>query len=291
MLSVPLQAILLSILIHTLWGGNPIAAKLGFEVFPPAWSAFIRFVLGIATIALWCLYKGHRLWPQRYEWVPIIKIGSLFTLQILLMNIGFSLTSGINGAILISTNPLFAALFAHLLISSDRLTMTRSVGLIIAFCGVCLTLIQSTQHGFSIGVTGDWICIASACLLGFRLIASANVMKQVDPFRLALWQMMFSLPFYAAIGIMTETILWSAFSYTVVLGLLYQGVIVAGLGFMASLWLISRYKPSVMTGFSFLSPVSGVLLAAILLGESISSLVIAGTALVAVGMVLITVRS
>lgn len=291
MLSVPLQAILLSVLIHTLWGGNPIAAKIGLEVFPPAYSALIRFVLGIATIALWCHYRGHRLWPQRHEWTPILIIGSLFTLQILLMNIGFSLTSGINAAVLISTNPLFAALFAHLLISSDRLTIRRTVGLIIAFCGVCLTLIQSTSDGFSMGTTGDWICLASACLLGFRLIASANVMKKVDPFRLALWQMMFSLPFYAAIGFMTETIHWPAFSYTVVLGLLFQGVIVAGLGFMASLWLISRYQPSVMTSFSFLSPVSGVILAAMLLGETINSLVIAGTALVAIGMVLITTRN
>ena len=52
MLTVPLQAILLSVVIHTLWGGNPVAAKFGLEMFPPAWSALIRFVLGILTITL-----------------------------------------------------------------------------------------------------------------------------------------------------------------------------------------------------------------------------------------------
>ncbi|OED37076.1 hypothetical protein AB833_24875 [Chromatiales bacterium (ex Bugula neritina AB1)] len=278
-------------LIHILWGGNPIGAKFGLEVFPPAWSAFIRFLFGVATIALWCWYRGHRLWPDKKEWLPILSIGSLFTLQIYLMNVGFNQTTGINGAILISTNPLFAALFAHLMLTDDRLTTMRSVGLMIAFGGVCLTLIQTTGEIVSFGTTGDWICLASAALLGYRLIASANIMRQVDPFRLALWQMVVSLPFYLVIGLTSETIIWSAFSFQAISGLVYQGIIVAGLGFMASLWLISKYKPSVMTGFNFLSPVSGVLLAGLLLGETISLTAIAGTALVATGMVLITLRS
>ncbi len=291
LLSVPLQAILVSVLIHTLWGGNPIGGKFGLEVFPPAWSALIRFLFGIATIMLWCLYRKHRLWPQAHEWGPIFKIGVLFTLQIFLMNTGFNHTSGINASILISTNPLFAALFAHLMIEGDRLTPMRGLGLLIAFSGVCLTLIQAVGDNLSFGNLGDWICLTSACLLGFRLIASANVMRQVDPFRLAIWQMVVSLPFYLLIGLSTETINWPALSIAAVLGLAYQGVIVAGLGFMVSLWLISKYRPSVMTGFNFLAPVSGVLLAALLLGETITLMAVTGTALVAAGMVLIALRS
>ena len=290
MLTVPLQAILLSVVIHTLWGGNPVAAKFGLEMFPPAWSALIRFVLGILTITLWCWYHGHRLWPERYEWMPIIKIGALFTVQIWLMNTGFDRTTGINAAILISTNPLFAAVFAHLLIQNDRLTPLRVAGLLLAFAGVCMTLDPFTVDNLSFGNTGDWLCIFSAALLGYRLIVSASLMQRVEPFRLAVWQMVFSLPFYLLLGVTTETILWGQFSYTVVLGLLYQGVVVAGFGFMASLWLISRYTPSVMAGYNFLAPVSGVVLAALLLGESLGFMVVLGTAMVAIGMVCITLR-
>lgn len=288
--SVPLNAVGLSVLIHTLWGGNPIGAKYGFEVFPPAWSALIRFVLGILTIVLWCQWRRHPLWPTASEWLPMFKISMLFTLQILLMNIGFANTSGINASILISTNPLFAALFAHLLLGNDRLTWLRSVGLLIAFAGVCVTLIQSTDMGH-IGNAGDWLCLFSAALLGYRLIVSVGTMEQVDPFKLTTWQMVFSLPVYLVIALLTETVHWESFGFPVVAGLLYQGVIVAGFGFMASLWLISRYQPSVMAGFNFLAPISGVILSALLLGEVITMLVVAGTVMVAVGMVLITVHT
>lgn len=290
MLSVPLQAILLSILIHTLWGGNPIGAKFGLEVFPPAWSAFVRFLFGISTIALWSWYRGHRIWPSHHEWRPMLLIGLLFSFQIWLMNLGFDNTSGVNGSILISTNPLFAAMFAHLMISNDRLTKTRTTGLLIAFAGVCLTLWKNDEGGLSVGTIGDWLCLASAAFLGFRLVASAKVMRRVDPFRLAIWQMLFSLPLFAIVGATTETIRWSAFSWSAIWGLAYQGIVVAGFGFMASLWLISRYQPSIMAGFNFISPVTGVLLSASLLGETINQSVIAGTALVALGMILITVN-
>ncbi len=289
--SVPIKAVLLSVVIHTLWGGNPIGVKFGLEVFPPAWSAFIRFVIGVVTIVLWCYWQKHPLWPSRSEWWPMLKIAFLFFIQILLMNIGFDNTSGINAAILISTNPLFAALFAHLLLGNDRITMLRGVGLAVAFAGVCITLLQSGDEVSAIGSVGDWICLFSAGLLGFRLIVSASTMKQIDPIKLSIWQMLFSLPGYLLLALFTETIRWHNMDYTVVAGLLYQGVVVAGFGFMASLWLISKYQPSVMAGYNFLAPISGVLLAALLLGESVNATVIIGTIMVAVGMVLITIRS
>ena len=292
MFNVPVQAILLSVLIHALWGGNPIGGKFGLEVFPPFWSAFIRFVFGIATIVLWCHFRKLRILPTPSEWRPIVQIGLLFTVQIALMNFGFDNTSGVNASILISTNPLFAALFAHFLIKGDHLSPIRIAGLLVAFGGVCLTLWNEAGGGpvYGFGSLGDWLCLGSAALLGFRLIASANVMKHVDPFRLAIWQMVVSLPVYAIAGFAFETVHWDKFSIEAVLGLLYQGVIVAGIGFMVSLWLISRYRASTMTSFNFIAPVTGVLLAGWLLGERISSHAVLGVVLLAAGMMLITLR-
>jgi len=291
MFNVPLQAIALSVVVHLLWGAMPISAKFGLEVFPPAWSALLRFLLGIATITAWCWYRKHPVWPKKSEWLPFLKIGSLFTLQIFLMTVGFDKTNGVNASILIFTNPLFAAVFAHIMLNDDKLNITRSIGLLAAFIGVCLTLMQSASGSdLSFGNTGDWLCLISAGLLGFRLILSASEMKRIDPFRLAIWQMVFSLPFYLAIALATETIIWDKFSYAAVLGILYQGVVIAGFGFMASLWLIGNYKPSIMAGFNFLAPISGVFLATFLLGESVTIPILVGTTFVAIGMILLTVK-
>lgn len=288
MLNVPLKAVLIAVFIHTLWGGNPIAAKFGLVVFPPFASAFIRFVLGVTVLLIWARYKGHGLWPGRSEWSILIWISAMFTVQIGLMNIGIDHSSGIMASVLISTNPIFAAVFAHFLIANDRLSITGTIGLVLAFFGVCLTLLNPQDalqtDWLSIGI---WITLASAALLGFRMVISANAVKHIDPLKVAVWQMVFSLPAFALASGSVETIRWQALNWAAVLGLAYQGVIVAGLGFPVSFWLVKHYKPSVMMSFNFVAPVAGVLLAALLLNEVITISVVAGVALVAVGLLLI----
>ena len=297
LLQIPLSAIVLSVVIHSLWGGNVVAGKFALEAFPPFYSAAIRFIFGVLTIWLWCRLTDRRLWPEWHEWRPILLIGVFFTVQIALMNFGFDATSGINASILISTNPLFAAVFAHYILAGDRLNMISVAGLLLAFSGVVLTLLtsgsdsSSSVAGLEFGNTGDWLCIASACLLGYRLMASARVMRQLDSYRLAFWQMFLSIPVYLVMGYFFEQIRWQQAGWPAWTGLLYQGVVVAGVGFMVSLWLMSRYRPSLMASFGFIAPISGVLLSIALLGESASQWLWFSLTLVAIGLLLLTMKT
>lgn len=277
-----------------------VAGKFGLEVFPPFLSAGIRFIFGVATIWCWCRFRGIRLWPVRAEWWPHLQISFWLTLQIGLMNFGFVHTSGSSAAILISTNPLFAAVFAHYLIGNDRLDLFRSGGLLLAFAGVVLTLYFSNSissenagpaTGVAFGTLGDWLCLVSSAVLGYRLIISAIIMKQVDSYRVAFWPMLFSIPVFFALGGMFESVDWTGFKWVAVAGIAYQGVVVAGIGFMVSLWLMSRYRPSLMASFNFIAPVSGVLLSVLLLGDRFSAAVAVSVGLVALGMIVLTIKS
>jgi len=288
LLNVPLKAVLIAVFIHILWGGNPIAVKFGLVVFPPFASAFIRFVLGVAVLVVWARLRKQSLWPDRHEWRLLLWISVMFTVQIALMNIGIDYTSGIVASVMISTNPIFAAIFAHFLIANDRLSVVGVAGLLLSFIGVCLTLLNP-QNALDTDwlSAGVWIITASAALLGFRMVISANAVKSIELIKVAVWQMVFSLPVYALASLSVETIRWQAMNWSAVAGLLYQGVIVAGLGFPVSFWLVKHYRPSVMMSFNFVSPVAGVLLAALLLNEVITISVVAGVTLVAVGLFLI----
>ena len=297
--SLPLSALLIAVTIHTLWGGNVVGGKLALEAFPPFWSAAIRFMLGVATVWLWCRWRSKKLWPKRDEWRSMVVISLFFTTQISLMNMGFDATSGVNGAILISTNPLFAAIFAHFMLTSDRQGLVSMTGLAMAFAGVFLTLLVTGNNAvgqtltqrlvaLQFGNRGDWLCLASACLLGFRLIASASAMQRVDSYRLAFWQMLLSIPLFVLLGLVFEEIRWDRVDAAVIAGVAYQGIVVAGAGFMVTLWLMTRYRPSLMTSFGFIAPVSGVLLSILFLGESASIWLVVSLVLVAGGLLLLT---
>jgi len=286
--SVPARAVLLALFIHTLWGGNPVAVKLGLEAFPPLWSGFLRFTLGCSCVALWARYVGVALRPAREEWPGLVGVGLLFTLQIALMNVGFGLASASNSAVLIAANPLFGVLFAHLLVPGDRVGRLRAAGVAVAFAGTALVLARGVPAAE--GGWGDWIVLASAGLLGLRLALSGRMLKRQNEVRLTFWQMAVSLPLFLAGALAFETIRWEAIATAPVLGILYQGIVVAGLAFTVNFWLIRRYTPSVMISFNFVAPVAGVLLGMAILGESPTLGLVGGMLLVAAGLALIARR-
>ena len=291
-LSVPLGAVLVSIVIHSLWGGNPVAVKFSLIAFPPLTTAFLRFAIGIACIALWARWRGVKLLPEKGEWRSLWIAALLFTVQIALMNIGFHHTSGAIGAVLIATNPLFAVACAHFLIAGDRMTGAKALGLLVAMAGTSLALLGDADiAALDAGAAGNWIVLSSAVMLGFRLSLSARFVRRIDPTKVAMWQMVLSLPFFGAGALLLEEIAWDRVGAGPIAGLLFQGIVIAGVGFAVSYHMMKLYTPSVMMSFNFVSPIVGVLLSAWLLGDRIGSLLFVGMALVAVGLYLVTRQS
>ena len=287
-LSVPLGAVLVSIVIHSLWGGNPVAVKFSLLAFPPLTTAFLRFAIGIVCIALWARWRGIPLLPEKGEWRAMWIVALLFAVQIASMNIGFDHTSGAMGSVLIATNPLFAVMFAHFLVADDRMTPAKALGLAVAMAGTSLALLGDADiSAFEFGAAGNWIVLSSAVMLGFRLSLSARFVRRIEPTKVALWQMVLSLPLFGAGALWIEEIAWDAVGAGPIAGLLFQGVVIAGVGFTVSYHLMRRYTPSVMMSFNFVSPVAGVMFSAWLLGDRVGDLLLAGMALVAVGLYLV----
>ena len=110
-MQIPLLAVASALLIHILWGGNPVAVKMGLVAFPPLWSAFLRFAVGALCIAVWARLNRIRIWPEAREWPGLLILGLLFTTQIAMMNLGINLTSGASAAVMTASYPLFAGLF------------------------------------------------------------------------------------------------------------------------------------------------------------------------------------
>jgi drug/metabolite transporter (DMT)-like permease len=266
-----------------------VAVKLGLEAFPPLWSGFLRFALGSLCVFAWARFARIPILPVRGEWAPLLWIGGLFTLQIAVMNFGYGATTAANGAVLIATNPLFGMLFAHFLIPGDRVGPARAAGAALAFAGVALVLARGA--GPAGATAGDWIVLASAALLGLRLALCGRLLQRVNDVRLTFWQMIVSLPLFAAGGLAWEEIRWERIGAAPLAGILYQGIVVAGLAFTVNFYLMRRYPPSVMISFNFVAPVAGVLLGVAILGERLSAGLLGGMALVALGLVLITRRA
>lgn len=287
--SIPARAVLLALVIHTLWGANPVAVKIGLEVFPPLWSGCLRFALGSACVVVWARMMRVSLWPPREEWPVHLGLTLIFTAQIALMNFGFGATTAANSAVLIATNPLFGVFFAHWWVPGDRLTPGRLLGVLVAFAGAALVLTRGAVSSVSMGAThyGDLLVLASACVLGMRLALCGRLLRTVNEIRLTLWQMLLSVPLFLIGGLAFEAVRLENLGWAPIAGILYQGIVIAGLGFSVQYYLLRRYKPSVMISFNFVAPVAGVALGMWILDEHLTAALLGGMALVALGITLI----
>jgi len=283
--SIGVRAGALALLMAVLWGGNTVAIKAGLVGLPPAAMAALRFIIGALTVWVGALFVGIPVRVPRAVWQGLAGLGVLFTVQIWLLNAGTQYTTAGRSGVLINVYPFFLTLFSHFFIPGDRLTVAKSIGLVFSFSGVFLLFAESVSMAYTDYVLGDLMVATSGMLLGLRQVVIKRLVQGLHPFQVLFWQAVLSLPIFAVWSLLFERDAHYEMSAAVVGGVLYQGLVVAGLCFILLVFLIRHHSASRLGVFSFATPIVGVLLSAWLLGEEISPVLWMSVVLVALGII------
>ncbi|MBI4572331.1 MAG: DMT family transporter [candidate division NC10 bacterium] len=283
--NIDVKAAVLVTLLAFLWGGNPIAIKIGLADAPPIRQAWMRFVLGGLTVLVWAWAIRTPLRIHRREVRPLLVLGVIFTVQIALLNLGVKYTSAGHVAILLNAYPIYTVLLAHFFVPGDRLSGGRAVGVLIAYAGV--VLLFSPQFDVeSAFLLGDLLTSGSAFLLGVRTIYLNRAVQRIDPVKLLLAQVAFSVPCYLLVSLLFEAAHPYRWTWSLGLALGFQGFIVAGFNFILNLQLLKTYKPSGLAAYFLTTPIFGVFLSWVILDEAITLRLLTSAVLVVGGVAL-----
>lgn len=278
-----------AMLLAAIWGGNPVAVKEGLKYSGPIRLAMLRMALGGLSVAGYALVTRQSMRPRREELWPLAGIGVLFIAQTSLMYLGGDRTTAGHAVVLTSTHPLWAAVFAHFLVPGDRMTRRRIIGTLVAYSGVVVVFAGDLTGEEGVGLDGDLMLVVQAALLGARLIYISQASQNVAPVKLLAAQAAFAVPAFLAISLAFESEPWQ-WPWELAAALLYQGVVIAGFGFIGNAWLLQRYLPSRVAATQISTPFFGVILSWIVLGESIGYELIAGVVLLTAGSALVQWR-
>lgn len=278
----------LALFTSALWGGNIVALKLGLATFPPFWSAWWRFVVGVAVIAIWARCKGVSLQPHRHEQRRLFILGALFTAQILLLNTGADFTSPAYAVVILNAHPIFSNVIGHFVASEQRLGAARVSGLILAFGGICyLALGRPVAELAPHPLLGNVLLVISALLLGIRTVYTRWIVQSIPPLRAVVWQGALSLPVFLFCALALEPPLLKPVGATAVTAMLYQSVVIAGFCFIVWTLLLRKHSAGNLAMYAFTVPVFGVLLSALIFGEPLTGRLIAAVALVTAGIAIV----
>lgn len=292
------KIIVLSLLLAVLWGGNSLSIKISLQDLPPLGLAFLRFALGLIAVGSWASYRGISLKLRRGELRQLLVLASIFLIQVITLNVGTDLTTASRSTIFINAYPFFTALFAHLWIPSERLTVPKTLGIFVAFVGVVATVAPNLQKGItanegslaSTALIGDLIVLVSGGLLGLRVVVTKRIVQTIHPYRLLVWMLLLGLPCFLGLSLLLErgeTFQWTTRGIT---ALFYQGWVIAGFCYLAWTTILERYSASKLVVLFFATPPAGVLFSHIFVGDELTFSLLIGAVLVAGGIYLVNIR-
>jgi drug/metabolite transporter (DMT)-like permease len=262
------------------WGLVGIIVR---EVDEPAMTiVFFRVALAalFLTAVLALLRRSDIL--RAPPW-PVMALGVLLALHWSLYFQAIKETSVASAVLITYAAPIFMALLAPVMIR-ERVPRSSVVALAVSMGGIALITLVSGEGDSAVRPLGVGLALLAAVTYALLIIWTKKYAGHVHPVTVVLWE-----DLVAAVALSPAALLGGAslgateIGYLVALGVVITACVNAV--YVAAL----RWVPATTAGIlAYMEPVSGAVLAAILLGQELTGAVIAGgIAIVAAGILVI----
>ena len=271
-----------------LWGGTFIAGRLLAGNVEPASAAFLRFFIASIGMIILVLTSEKKLPPPpRKLWLPLILLGvtGVFLYNIFFFNGLHSVSAG-RASMIIACTPLVITFFAATFLG-ERLTLLQFFGIILSLTGAILVISNGHPTLLFAGKFGTGEAAMLGCVFSWAAysIIGRSVLNSMSP--------MTSVCYSAIIGTIllafpaAQEHLFSRLGSLQILdwtSLAYLGIFGTAIGFSLYYRGIQKIGATRAGIFINLVPVFSLLLSWLILGETITAIVLTGGLLILTGV-------
>ena len=274
----PLVVVLGAIFCCALWGSATPFIKLGYRVIfeggsPDVPSTILFagtrfFFAGLITVILYSIARKRVLYPK-FENMPKIGLVAVFQtiVQYFFFYVGLANTSGAKGTVISGSSSFFAILISALIVKQEKLTPKKIIACIIGFAGIIAVNFNGLFNGvdFNMNFMGDGFVLLSSVSVAISSVLIKIFSKDEDPVVISGYQFIFGGAVMVGLGLMLGG-KFDSFDIAA-LGILIYLCFLSAVAY--ALWgVLLKHNPvSRVTIFSFMTPVFGVLLTALILPD------------------------
>jgi drug/metabolite transporter (DMT)-like permease len=305
----------LALLTATLiWAGAGPVIKHTLEFLPPFAFIVLRFTI-VCVIFLPYLIFALKKDPIDWKDVPnIFWLGIFGQASIALIFIGLEYTSAIDAAIINLLSPI-AVIWAGHYFFKEKVNNIQKVGYGIATVGTLLiaiepALLTNNQNHSQLRLLGNFMNVLyqlawpAYIILGKRMLGekSKELNKASRYFHLQQMHKKYNstiltiLTFYVALLVLIPFALWESFvlphpqtivlNFSALMGLLYMAILSSVVAYLAFDWALPKLDASETAVYNYISPLFSIPIAMLLLGETLTPVILLGIAVIAVGVVI-----
>jgi len=268
------------------WGASFLFMKValdGVSFYQVAWA---RLVFGGLTLGLVVLLTRQRLPRERVVYLHFLVIAIT---NCVIPHLAFAwaeqyVSSGL-ASIYNAVTPITTALMVTLAFHVEKLNRGQILGIGIGIAGV-IVIIAPWQHAaFTGDLAGQLACLLAATCYGFSFGYIRKFLSH-RPIPGATFAFLNIGVAGAIMLLLTPVIAWQPVDLTpgIVASLLTLGILGTGIAYIWNINVLRAWGPTNASTVTYITPVVGVLLGVIVLGETFSANQPAGAALVLVGI-------
>ncbi|MGX1701459.1 DMT family transporter [Microbacterium sp. NPDC055357] len=259
------------VLCGLVWGSSFLFMKVALEGISPAQVVWSRLILGGLTLGLFVLLRRDRL-PRRIGvWLHMTVLAVSFCVVPFML---FSwaqqhVTSGL-ASIYNATTPLMTAVMAWLVFRVEKLRPGQIAGIVLGILGVMLIIAPWQGLDFSQSVIAQLAILGATACYGFSLAYMRRFVSNTGMSPLVFSFLNIGIA-AAIMALLTPALVLTpvALDPWVVASVLLLGCVGTGVAYVWNQNTLRAWGPTRASTVTYMSPVVGVVLGIIVLGESL----------------------
>jgi len=275
----------------TVWGASFIATKVALQDVSPITVVWLRFAMGVIILGIAVAARRQFAIPKKNDWLYFALLGFLgIAFHQWLQSTALTTSRASTTAWIVAATPVFMTLLGWLVLK-EKLGWLQTAGIALATCGVLLVVSDGDPNAISFkqfGAPGDILVLFSSANWAVFSALSRRGLKTHPATSMMFYVMTF--------GWLFSTILFlpgpglgeiQQLTFDGWMGVTFLGVFCSGMAYIAWYDALKNLPTAQLGAFLYLEPPVAVVVAALILGETINWAALLGGATILFGVWLV----
>ena len=264
--------VIVSLAVMVVWGATPVLTRIATDDLEPLWVAVLRTVLaGIVAVPLVATTALRPPSSSRARLLLGVSSAAGFVVFPVVFTIGQERTSAMHGVGILAALPVFTGLYG-MLVARRRPGTWWLAGCALALAGEAVIVAVRTGGGGTATLAGDVLVLASALVVSGGYVAGAMLVPRgFSSAATTYWGVMLGAlaltPVAVALLAVAGPPRAGAGSWAAVL---FLAVATSIVGYVGWYWALAHGGIARIAPLQFLQPLSGLVLAALVLDERLT---------------------
>ncbi len=254
---------------------------------------FILIRVSSAVLLFWLFHKIFVPNAEKVEKRDFIKLAicGLFGIAInqLLFFKGLNITTPINAAIIMTSNPILVLLFAAFMIK-ETITGKKLAGIVVGITGAALLIVYGKDVSFgSTTFSGDLLILINSASYGIYLVLVKPLMVKYSPLTIIKWVFSFGFLYVLPFGFIEFTqIDWKEMPLNIWMSVLFVVIATTFIAYSLNIYALKHVSPVIVSYYIYLQPLLATAFALFLGKDELSLIKIVSALFIFTGVYLVS---